>query len=149
MHTTGTSKISLGKGIKSFLRISEKDAQQILQLEGDEQILLISFGRIHKSLIAQLDSNLYLTNKRVSILRGRTLTTIWFEHIENVALKPSSLPETMYVMGKFDSIVIQYKVGTNTETIRYWCSTGVIGGAPSPDNAKTKALFDRIKKMKK
>lgn len=146
MHTSGTSKVSLGKGIKSFFRISKEDAGKLFQLEEDEKILQVSFGRIHKNFILQTDSNLYLTNKRLAILRGRTLITIWFEHVEDIILKPSSLAETLYMMGKFDSIVITYKAETKAESIRYWCSSGVIGTAPSPDNSKTKAVFNEIKK---
>ncbi|MDA1079795.1 MAG: hypothetical protein O2840_03880, partial [bacterium] len=108
----------------------------------------MSFGRLQKNLLIQLDTNIYVTNKRLAILDGNKLTTVWFTDLMTFKLVPSTLIESFMVLGKYDSLVFSYQSKDGIKSIRYWCSTRVIGGAASPKNETTKALFDVITSLR-
>lgn len=149
MHTTGKTKLSLGRSLKEFFTLSASGAKSVLGFENGEELITMSFGRVHRNFIFQPDSNIYITNRRVAILAGNDLLNIWYEHIHDVAIRPSSLAETIYVMAKFDSIYITYRIKGVNYNLRYWCGNKVIGRAPTPDNKKTNEIFKFLLKAVK
>lgn len=140
-HQSGSTRIKLGTAWKNALSISAGKAAEILELEEGESIQAISFARIIKNFVFHTESNLYVTNKRVAIQEGTWLTTIWGDDIVSVTLQESTLWETIYMMSKYSYVTIVYHAKEGDKTLKFWCSNGVIGSAPTPENDKTKEIF--------